>query len=100
MGGLAFPNLVKYYQATQLHILTSWFPRRSYNKWMVIEKLWLAPIHPNSLLWSENAEVVPGRLLVSISPLRPLWRKLSREHKLNSEKSLLTSFLCNPKDAQ
>lgn len=32
-GGLALPNLVKYYKVTQLHTITSWFLQRSYNKW-------------------------------------------------------------------
>lgn len=88
---------MKYYQVTQLRAFTSWFPQLSYNKWTEIEKIWLVPIHPNSLLWSVNTEVDPGKLLGSMSQLRLLWCKLSREHKLNSEKSLLTSFLCNPK---
>lgn len=37
--GLAFPNLVKYYQAAQLRAIVSWFPQHSYNKWTEIEKI-------------------------------------------------------------
>lgn len=96
-GGLAFSNFLKYYQATQLRTLTSWFPQRSYNKWTEIEKIWLAPLHLNSLLWNVNVEVDPVRLLGSMSQLKLLWHKLSCEQELKSEKSLLTSFLCNPK---
>ena len=51
-GDLSFPDLVRYYQAAQLRAIVSWFPQRSYNKWTEIEKIWLAPIHPNSLLWN------------------------------------------------
>lgn len=93
---MAFPDLVKYYQASQLRAITSWFPQRAYNKWMEIEKIWLAPIHPNSLLWSTNARVDPERLLGSMTLLRLLWRRLSQAHGLRSERSLLTSFLYNP----
>ena len=96
-GGLAFPNLVKYYQATQLRAVVSWFPQRSFNKWTEIEKIWLAPVHPNSLLWDADVGVGPDRLLGSMSLLRGLWRKISREVGLKSECSLLNSFVCNPK---
>lgn len=96
-GGIAFPNPIKYYQATKLHAIASWFTKRSYNKWTEIEKIWLAPIHPNSLLWSANAGVPPERLLGPMSQLRRLWCKLSHSHELSSERSLLTSFVCNPK---
>lgn len=54
---LLFPNLVKYYQAAQLHAIVSLFPHCSHNKWMEIEKIWLAPVHQNSLLWNANVEV-------------------------------------------
>lgn len=96
-GGLAFPNLIKYYQASQLRAIASWFTQRSYSRWTEIEKIWLAPTHPNSLLWSASAEVPPERLLGPMSQLRRLWNKLSRSHELSSEKSVLTSFVCNPK---
>lgn len=62
-GGLAYPNLIKYYQAAQLRAIASWFTQRSYNKWTEIKKLWLAPVHPNNLLWSANAEVDPNKRL-------------------------------------
>lgn len=96
-GGLAFPSFVKYYQAAQLHAIISWFPQRSSNKWSEIEKIWLTPVHPNSLLWNTNVVVVPGRLLGSMSQLRKLWRKLSSESELKSECLLMNSFLCNRK---
>lgn len=63
---------------------------------MEIEKIWLAPIHPNSLLWSASVKVDPERLLGSMTLLRSLWRRLSHAHGLSSEQSLLTSFLYNP----
>lgn len=96
-GGLAFPNLIKYYQATQLRAIASWFTQRSYNRWTEIEKIWLAPTHPNNLLWSARAEVPPERSLGTVSHLRRLWNKLSNVHELSSEKSVLTSFIYNPK---
>lgn len=77
--------------------MASWFTQKSYNKWTEIEKLWLAPIHPNNLLWSANAEVAPDRLLGPMSLLQRTWRTLAQSHKLTSEKSPLTSFVCNPK---
>ncbi|XP_073465131.1 Fc receptor-like protein 5 [Aquarana catesbeiana] len=96
-GGLAFPNLIKYYQATQLRAIASWFTQRSYNRWTEIEKIWLAPTHPNNLLWNARAGVPPERLLGAVSHLSRLWNKISHEHELSSEKSVLTSFICNPK---
>ena len=57
----------------------------------------MAPAHPNSLLWNAGAEVDPGRLLGPMLHLRTLWRRLSRTHSLSSERSLLTSFLFNPR---
>lgn len=96
-GGLAFPDIIKYYQAAQLRAIASWFTQKSYNKWTEIEKLWLAPIHPNNLLWSAVAEVPPGRMLGPMSLLRRTLRTLARPHKLSSERSPLTSFICNLK---
>ena len=96
-GGLAFPDLVKYYQASQLRAVASWFPQKSYNRWTEVEKIWLAPIHPNNLLWNANATVEPGRLLGSMRQLQSTWRKLAQDCRLTSDSSLLTSFLYNPK---
>lgn len=95
--GLAFPNLIKYYQVTQLRAIASWSTQRSFNRCTEIEKLWLAPIQPNSLLWSANAEVAPSQMSGTMSHLRLLWRKLSRQYVLSSEKSLLISFMYNSK---
>lgn len=96
-GGLAFPNIIKYYQATQLRAVASWFTQKSYNKWTEIEKLWLALIHPNNLLWNADADVAPERLLGPMSMLKRTWRTLAHSNKLISEKSTLTSLVCNPK---
>lgn len=96
-GGLSFPDITKYYQAAQLRALASWFTQRSYNKWTEIEKLWMAPVHPNSMLWNAKAKVDPSQLLGPMLHLNTLWRRLSRAHTLCSERSLLTSFLYNPK---
>ncbi|PIO09146.1 hypothetical protein AB205_0071860, partial [Aquarana catesbeiana] len=94
-GGLSFPDLTKYYQATQLRTLASWFTQRSYNKWTEIEKLWMAPVHPNHMLWNAEVKVGSTQLLGPMLHLSTLWRKLSRLYKLRSESSLLTSFLYN-----
>lgn len=65
-GGLVFPNVAKYYLAAQLRLIASWCTLHAYNRWTQIEKLWLAPTHPNSMLWSMD---VP----LSGSPLLPPW---------------------------
>lgn len=59
------------------------------------KKIWLAPTHPNSLLWSASVALDPERLLGSMTLLRSLWRKLSRAHGLSFKNLLLTSFLYN-----
>lgn len=94
---MALPDLHKYYQAAQLRALAFWFPQRSYNRWTEIEKIWMAPIHPNSMLWNANVEVDSAQLLGPMLHLRSLWRRLSRVHGLGLERSLLTSFLYNPR---
>lgn len=95
-GGLAFPNLVKYYQAALLLSIASWFTQHSSISVHLLKKLWLAPVHPNNLLWNANVEVDTDRLFGTMSQLRTLWRTLSRQYDL-LEKSLLTSFLYNPR---
>lgn len=60
-GGLAIPNLLKYYQAAQLCAFALWSTQYAYNKWSEIEKLWLAPVHPNNLLLNVNVD--PNGLL-------------------------------------
>ena len=40
-GGLAFPNIAKYYLAAQLRSVASWCTLHAYNRWTQIEKLWL-----------------------------------------------------------
>lgn len=83
-GGLTSPNFFKYYQAAQFHAIASWFTQSSFNKWAEIKKLWLAPIHPNNLLWDANGAVAPSQLLGTMSHLRTLWRTLSRQYTLPS----------------
>lgn len=53
--GLAFSHFAKYYLAAQLHSVSSWCTLYMYNCWTIIEKLWLAPVHPISMLWSSEA---------------------------------------------
>lgn len=57
----------------------------------------MAPVHPNSMLWNAGAKVDSSQLLGPMLHLNTLWRRLSRAHTLCSERSLLTSFLYNPR---
>lgn len=51
-GGLAVPELLKYYWAAQLRRIPPWSTLYAFTRWMEIEKLWVAPYHSNSFLWS------------------------------------------------
>lgn len=95
-GGLAFPNIAKYYLAAQLRPVASWCTLHAYNRWTQIEKLWLAPIHPNSMLWS--SDIPPGsvQLLVPMALARTLWRRAKSTYPLSTTSSPVTSFLFTP----
>lgn len=75
--GLAFLNLLTYYHATQLRAMASWSTLYAHNRWTEIEKLWVAPVHLNNLLWNAEVPVAPGRLLFSMSFLRNSWKALN-----------------------
>lgn len=97
MGGLAFPHLHRYYQAAQLRAVASWVTLPAYNRWTQIDKLWMAPIHPNNLLWNSNVDVPSTSLLHTMNLLRTIWRQLNRKTPLQSEASLLMAFHYHPK---
>lgn len=44
-GGLAVPDILKYYWAVQLRRIPAWSSLPAYTIWMGIEKLWLAGSH-------------------------------------------------------
>lgn len=52
--GLVVTDIPKYYWATQLRRVPAWSSMFAYSKWMETEKLWVVPMHPNSLLWSTS----------------------------------------------
>lgn len=81
-GGLAFPNLLKFYQVAQLCAVASWYTQCAYNRWMKIGKLWLEPVHPNNRLWNANVEVVPSQFLGAMTQLRTTRRVLCCQHAL------------------
>lgn len=43
-GGLAVPDILKYFWAAQLWRVPAWSSLFSYTIWMEIKKLWIAPI--------------------------------------------------------
>ena len=61
-----------------------------------IEKLWLAPTHPNSMLWSTDVPLGRSQLLGPMALLRTLWRCAKLTYSLTSAASLVTSFLFTP----
>lgn len=96
-GGLAFPYLFRYYYATYLWAIASWTTLSTYNRWTQIDKLWIALLHLNNLLWNTDADVPSASLLHTMNLVRNIWRQLKRTQSLQSEASLLTAFFYNPK---
>lgn len=63
---------------------------------MEIEKLWSAPVHPNSYLWTSPCVQSASTLLGPMSLTRNIWRICSKKCKLCSDSSAMTSFLFHP----
>lgn len=84
-GGLAAPDIVKYYWAAQLRRIPAWSSLYAYSRWMEIEKLWIAPTHPNSLLWSSPCAQTSPPLLGPMSLTRDVWRSCARKFGLCSQ---------------
>lgn len=72
-GDLVVPDILKYW-AVQLRRISPWSSMYAYSKWMEIEKLWLDPIHPNSLLGSMSLVKVETPLLGPMLLTREIWR--------------------------
>lgn len=90
------PDFVKYYWAAQLRRIPAWSSLYAYSRWTEIEELWIAPIHPNSFLWSSPCVQAPTPLLGPMSLTRQVWKTCSRKFGLCSQSSAVTSFLLHP----
>lgn len=95
-GGLAVPDLLKYFWSVQLRRIPAWSSLPAYTRWMEIEKLWLAPIYPNSLLWSTSHVKIDGPLLGPMLLTRDVWKTCAVIYGLMPEHSSMTSFLFHP----
>lgn len=95
-GGLAAPDLLKYYWATQLRRIAAWSTLYAYTRWMEIEKLWIAPIHPNAFLWTSPYVPTNVALLGPMLMTKNVWNKCARRFGLCSRASAMTSFLFHP----
>lgn len=86
----------KYYLAAQLRLLALWLTVHTYNRWTELEKLWIVPVHLNTLLW--RSTILPNSvyLLRPMSHLYTLWQKAHRQYSLMTGASLTTSFLFTP----
>uniref|UniRef100_A0A803K153 Reverse transcriptase domain-containing protein n=1 Tax=Xenopus tropicalis TaxID=8364 RepID=A0A803K153_XENTR len=86
-GGLGVPDFYNYYLATQSRQVIQWSSKFAYTKWMEIEKLALAPIHPSSLIWAQKTIPLDKIAPRTISFTVKVWSKC---------KSKLTSFNRTP----
>lgn len=93
---LAIPDLLKYFWAAQLRRVPEWSSLWAYIKWVEIEKLWIAPIHPNSLLWSMSQVKVNVPLLDPMLLIRDIWRSCATRYGLSPTLYSITYFLFNP----
>lgn len=58
-GGLGAPDLIKYYYASHLRVLTSWTARKASTRWAEIERSVTAPVHPCYMLWPSSDKHMP-----------------------------------------
>lgn len=67
------------------------------NRWTQIEKLWVVPTHPNSMLWSSDVLMIGGsQLLGPTALLRTLCQRAKSFYPLTTTAFLVTSFLYTP----
>lgn len=91
-----FATKFKYYWAAPLRRIPAWTSMFAYSKWIEVEKLWIALIHPNSLLWSTSQVRVYVFLLRPMLLTREVWRSSSSKFGLSPVSSSMTSFLFQP----
>lgn len=87
---------MKYYWSVHLSRIPAWSSLYAYTRWMEIENLCLAPIHPNLLLWSTTHVKVDVPLLGPMQLTRNVWKTCATTFNLTSISSSMTSFLFHP----
>ncbi|XP_068107367.1 alpha-protein kinase 2 isoform X1 [Hyperolius riggenbachi] len=95
-GGLGVPDITKYYLAAHLRHVISWTQLHAFSKWMQIEKLWLAPVHPCSLLWSSRLPDTVNPLLRTMHFTKNIWHYCSSKFPLTTNPSSLVNVIFNP----
>lgn len=98
-GGLGAPDIVKYYYASHLRVIASWFSLHAHNHWTAIERGVLYPVHPCSLIWSPTPSLDPIYRRQSPAPMNvtlSIWRKCLKTFPLISPCSPLVNVLFNP----
>lgn len=73
-SSLAVPDILKYYCSAQLRKILAWSSLFTSTKLMEIEQLGVAPIHPNSLLWSTSQVKNYTPLLGPMQLTRDVWK--------------------------
>lgn len=92
-GGLGVPDFYTYYLATQVRQAIQWSFKFAYTKWMEIEKLALAPIHPSALLWTSQLVKLGSLAPRTILFTKQIWSKCKNRLGPTDEASFLTPFL-------
>lgn len=68
-GGLGAPDLIKYYYASHLRVLTSWTARKASTRWAEIERSVTAPVHPCYMLWPSSDKHMPQLRSICLAPM-------------------------------
>uniref|UniRef100_A0A803KCY8 Reverse transcriptase domain-containing protein n=1 Tax=Xenopus tropicalis TaxID=8364 RepID=A0A803KCY8_XENTR len=96
-GGLAAPNILKYYEATHLRQILGWTTLHTRTRWAQIESLWMEPIHPSVYIWDvSNQHKAQPEALSAVKFTLHIWQCCKNKYRLISQKPLLTPILANP----
>lgn len=91
-GGLAAPDIIKYYYASHLRVLSSWISRKAPSRWAEIEMGITAPVHPCYMLWPYSAKFMPQLRSLCLAPMLftlAIWKRCAERFSLSSKCSPL-----------
>uniref|UniRef100_A0A803K6G7 Reverse transcriptase domain-containing protein n=1 Tax=Xenopus tropicalis TaxID=8364 RepID=A0A803K6G7_XENTR len=96
-GGLAVPNIIRYYEAAHLRQVLGWTTFTPTSKWALIESLTLTPTHPNSFLWQTQKPIKPPPdTLQAIRFTLQIWNRCCKKTHLRGPLGILRPVLANP----
>lgn len=98
-GGLGAPEIIKYYFATHIKTIITWFSRMAPNIWVEIEMSITRSVHPCAMIWADLNSFIGQLRSICLGPMLfslAIWKKCSRQFSLASPCPLLLNVLLNP----